>query len=158
MTATLKVLCATLALSLPATIATAESHVDPAIQGAITARQSHMRLYAHNLGALGAMARGMVEYDAERASAAASNLLALSQLSQGSYWVPGSDNASVEGTRALPAIWANIPDVVEHAAALTAAAESLAASAGTDLASLQAGMGAVGGACGACHRAYRQSE
>ncbi|WP_368343708.1 cytochrome c [Pelagovum sp. HNIBRBA483] len=154
----LRNLCLALALAAPAGVAVAESHIDPAIQGAITARQSHMRLYAHNLGIVGAMAQGNAEYDAERASAAASNILALSQLMQGSYWAPGSDNASVEGTRALPAIWANIPDVIEKAEALTAAAEGLAANAGTDLASLQSALGAVGGACGACHRAYRQSN
>ena len=42
-----------------------------------------------------------------------------------------------------------------HAAAFTAAAEAMSAAAGTDLASLQGAMEGLGGACGACHKAFR---
>lgn len=73
---------------------------------AVKARQSHMQLYAHNLGILGGMARGNIEYDAGAAQAAANNLAALSTLDQRSYWVPGTSNAELgEATRALPALW-----------------------------------------------------
>ena len=51
---------------------------DEAAEGAIKARQSVMQLYAFNLGALGAMAKTAVPYDAEVANAHAGNLLALS--------------------------------------------------------------------------------
>ena len=56
---------------------------DGHIAGAIKARQALMTLYAANLGALGAMAKGDVEYKAEAASAAANNLQALVNLSSG---------------------------------------------------------------------------
>ena len=61
----------------------------------------------------------------------------------------------VDGSRALPALWENMPDVMSKASDLATAATAMETAAGTDLASLQAGMGAVGGACGACHKAYR---
>ena len=50
--------------------ATTASAQDAAVKGAITARQSLMKLYAFNLGTLGAMAQGKMDYDAEAASAA----------------------------------------------------------------------------------------
>ncbi|MCB1329866.1 MAG: cytochrome c [Maritimibacter sp.] len=125
---------------------------------AVTARQSLMRLYAFNLGTLGAMAQGNVEYDADAAQAAADNLVKLSSLSVGPMWAAGTDDMSIEGTRALPTLWDNMADVGAKAGALAAAAEGMAAAAGTDLASLQGAMGPLGGACADCHKAYRAPE
>ena len=136
------------------TAALAASHGGELPPG-VKARKAHMQLYAHNIGILGGMARGNAEYNAEAASAAAANLAALSKLNQMTYWVPGTDSDSLEGSRALPAIWENLPDVVEKAAALTAAADAMAATAGNGLEAVQAGMGALGGACGACHKVYQ---
>ncbi|WP_238368066.1 c-type cytochrome [Mesobacterium pallidum] len=133
----------------------ADSHVDPAIAGAIKARQAQMTLYAFNLGTLGAMARGNAPYDAEAATAAATNLQALTGLNASALWPAGSDSESVDGTRALPALWQNFPDVIEKAQATKAAADAMVTAAGTDLAALQGAMGALGGACGDCHKAYR---
>lgn len=145
------------ALALTST-ATAESHVDPAIAGAIKARQAQMQLYAHNMGVLGGMAQGKMDYDADAASAAASNLAALVQLNQSTYWPQGSDNASVEGTRALPAIWEDMAGVMEKGGAMVDAAIAMEAAAGGGLESLQGAMQALGGACGGCHQSYRQSN
>ena len=142
---------------LAATFAFADSHVDPAIAGAIKARQAHMDLYAFNLGTLGAMAQENIPYDADAAAAAAGNLAMLASLNQSNYWPQGSDT-SIEGSRALPALWENIPDAIAKGEALATAAAALAEVAGTDLASLQGAFGPVGGACGDCHRAYRQSN
>lgn len=147
-----------IAIAATTTVSFAGSHADPAISGAIKARQSHMQLYMHNAGILGAMAQGKMDYDASAASAAASNLAALSQLNQRSYWPQGSDNASAENTRALPAIWENFPDVGAKAQAFTDAALAAEAAAGESLEALQASMGPVFQACGACHSAYRQSN
>ena len=133
----------------------AASHASKEAQAAVKARQAHMQLYAFNLGALGAMAKGNVDYDAEAASAAASNLAALAKLNQMAYWVPGSDSETVEGSRSLASMWDNIPDAIAKGQALSDAADAMVAAAGTDLAALQGAMGAVGGACGACHKAYR---
>lgn len=154
----LHILLAGLALAAATTTTLAESHVDPAIAGAIKARQAHMQLYAFNLGTLGGMAQGKIDYDADAASAAASNLAALAHLNGRAYWVPGSDNASVDGTKALPAIWADGSDIGAKAAALVEAADAMNAAAGQGLEALQAAMGPLGGACGGCHQSYRQSN
>lgn len=122
---------------------------------AVTARKALMQLYAFNLGSLGAMAKGDVEYNAEAAQGAADNLVKLSSLAAGAMWPAGTDSAAVAGSRALPALWENFPDVMEKGGALAAAAGAMATAAGTDLASLQAAMGPLGGACGGCHKAYR---
>lgn len=122
---------------------------------AVKARVAIMQLYANNLGQLGAMAKGKTDYDAEAASKAAGNLALLVQLDQSTLWPQGTDNGSMDGTRALPALWENFPDVMAKGAALGEAATAMQAAAGTDLASLQAAMGGLGGACSACHKAYR---
>jgi cytochrome c556 len=145
-------------LTLAASIFAGSTFADEATEGAIKARQSMMQLYAFNLGALGAMAKGTVEYNADAASASAGNLLALSQMSQAGMWPQGSDVGSYPNTRALPDIWAKYPDIAEKGKALGAAAEAMNAAAGTDLASLQGAMRELGGACGACHKAYRQEK
>ncbi len=139
--------------------AQAESHMDAkAIQGAIKALQATMQLYAFNLGILGAMAKGDAEYNADAATAAAGNLVKLSTQNQMAYWPKGSDNASAEGTKALPAIWEDMEGIVKASAAMSDAAMAMESAAGTDLASLQGAMGALGGACGGCHKAYRASN
>lgn len=124
---------------------------------AVKARQSHMQLYGHNLGVIGAMAKGEVEYNADAASAAANNLVALTSLNQMSYWPAGSDNGALgDETRALPDIWSDFPGVMEKAQAVSAAVTELAAAAGTGQEALGPALGKVGGACNECHKAYRQ--
>lgn len=135
----------------------AESHIDPAVASAMDARQSHMKLYAFNLGVLGGMAQDKIEYNAEMAQTAADNLAALAAVDQSRYWVEGSDN-SVEGSRTLPAVWENMDDFMSKGNDLATASVALAAAAGTDLAALKEAFGPVGGACGACHREYRQRD
>jgi len=137
-----------------ATAVSAGSHSSD-LPAPVKARHAQMQLYAFNLGALGAMAKGEVAYDAEAASAAAQNLATLTTLNAGPMWVPGTDSDSVEGSKALPAIWENFPDVGAKAAALSEAAAAMVDAAGTDLAALQAAMGPIGASCGGCHKAYR---
>lgn len=124
---------------------------------AVKARQAHMQLYAHNLGILGGMAKGEVEYNADAATAAANNLASLSTLSQRTYWAPGTSTAELgEETRALPAIWEEGSKAGEIGGQLAEAAAALAAVAGDGQAALGPAMGGVGQACGACHKAYQQ--
>ena len=61
----------------------------------------------------------------------------------------------VEGSKVVAELWQNMPDVMSKGADLVTAATAMEVAAGTDLASLQAAMGPLGGACGACHKAYR---
>lgn len=144
-------LIATLIAATCGTAALAGGHAN----SAVTARKAHMNLYQHNLTILGNMARGNTEYDAEAAGAAASNIVALTQLSQAGYWDQGTDAESIEGTRASPDLWQNFPDVIEKAQAVSAAAVALEAAAGDGAEALGAAVGALGGACTACHRSYR---
>ncbi len=122
---------------------------------AVTARKSIMQLYAFNLGSLGAMAKGDVEYDAKAATSAANNLVTLTQIDQSSMWPAGSDSSADSSSRALPAIWQNFPDVMAKGAALSEAVVVMQGAAGQDLESLRAAMGGIGGACSECHKAYR---
>ena len=141
-------------LALGASFATAGGHSDP-LAAAVKARQAHMTLYSFNLGPLGGMARGNIDYDAEAAQRAADNLAALTSVSQAGYWPPGSDSEAVEGSRALPAIWADGSDIGAKGAEFVDAVTMLQAEAGKGLEALQAAMGPVGKGCGGCHEAYR---
>ncbi len=143
---------ATAALALPLTAQESE------FKAQITARQSQMRLYAFNISQLGAMAKGMVPYDAAAATAAANNIATLTRLNAAAMWPAGSDNFSTEGTRALPELWDNMADVQQKGMALAKAADAMAAVAGNGLDEMRAAMGPLGGACGACHKAYRQPQ
>lgn len=142
-----------------AVLASAEGHIsDKQIAAGVKARQSQMQLYAFNLGLLGAMAKQETPYDAAAASDAAKNLAALASLSQTGYWLPGSDSDSVEGTRALPAIWASDSKVGEKGKDLMDAVFAMQSAAGKDLGALQTAMGPVGKSCGACHESYRKPK
>lgn len=126
---------------------------------AVKARQSHMQLYAHNLGILGAMAKGEAEYNADAATAAANNLVAMTELNQMSYWPQGTSTAELgEETRALPAIWeeGGFAKAMEIGGALNQAAIELAAVAGDGQEAIGPALGAVGKQCGACHEAFQQ--
>ena len=154
----LRISAAALLAATTLTATTLTATAQDALESAVKARQAHMQLYAFNLGTLGAMAKGAMDYDAEAASRAATNLATLASLDTRDFWVPGSAAGDVEGSRALPAMWEPDSDVMAKAGALREATATLAATAGTDLASLQASMGAVGGACSACHKAFRQAD
>ena len=125
----------------------------------IKARQAHMQLYGYNLGLLGGMAKGEIDYDAEAASAAAANLAALSGMDQHRYWAEGTDNVEMEGaSKALPIIWDQQDDFFAKQTALHEAAMSLAEVAGNGQEAIGPALGPVGQACGACHQTYRQSN
>lgn len=143
-----------LAVSVAAGVAFAGGHNAPPEVQAAKARQAHMGLYGYNLGVLGAMAKGEIEYLPEVAKGSAANIVALATMSQATYWPLGSDNASIEGTRALPAIWESGSDVGAKSQAMIDAAMALEAAAG-DLDSMRGALGGVGKACGDCHKAYR---
>lgn len=149
-----------LSLSLAALALTgaAQAQGSDPLAAAVKARQSHMTLYATNLGVLGGMAQGQIDYDAEAAVAAAGNLVALAGIDQRSYWPEGTEAGAIDGSRALPAIWEDRAGYDAQVADLLAASEAMLVAAGTDLDALRGAMGPVGGTCGACHEAYRQSR
>lgn len=132
---------------------------DP-MEAAVKARQSLMQVVAFNLGPLGAMAKGEMEYDAELAAANAKNLEALSNLGQAGMWPAGSDSAALgeDKTRALPAGWAADSKVGEKHDAWAKASAELAAVAGDGLDAMKPAVAEVGKSCGGCHDDYRAEK
>ena len=124
----------------------------------VKARQGQFRILAINLGILGGMAKGEVEYSAEAAQAAADSIVGVSMVNQAPLWPAGTDSMSIEGTRAMPAIWDNLPDVVAKWQALGAAAAELQQVAGTGKDAIGPMLGKIGGTCKACHDAYREPQ
>ena len=149
---------ATLVFAVSAPVAFAGGHGG---NPAVSARKAHMQLYQHNLVILGSMARGRVDYDAEAAQAAADNLVALTQLSQAGYWVPGTTNADLgDATRLLPALFEDggFARAIEIGGNTAAAAQNLAAVAGDGQAALGPAVGALGQSCNTCHEAFQQAR
>jgi cytochrome c556 len=148
----------TTTLALACTIALGGSLAFAAAHGgnpAVKARQAHMQLYSHNLGILGGMAKGEIEYSADAAQAAADNLVALSGLNEASYWVAGTSRDDLgEETRALPGVFAP-GEVEEHMAEVHEAAMAVAAVASNGQDALGPVLGPLGQACGSCHEEYR---
>ena len=150
---------AALAVALLAPLsASADGHAE-AMEKAVKARQGLFQLYAFNLGQLGAMAKGNVEYNADAAQAAANNLLAAVSMSMGPAWPEGSDNTGImKGkTRAKPEAWSTYPAVAKKGDALKAAVIELQANAGS-LDGIRANIGNVGAACKGCHDDFRAKD
>lgn len=124
----------------------------------IKARQGLMNINALNIGILAGMAKGETPYDATQAKAAADAIVAVYNLDLPMLWPMGSDNTANPATNALPAAWADGSDIGAKVEAWGQAATAMQTAAGTDLASLQGAMDALGGACGACHKAFRASN
>ncbi len=117
-----------------------------------------MALFAHNLGPLGAMAKGEMEYDADIATRNARNIASLASVDMSSYWVEGSDSFSMDESRALPAIWDNLDDVNKKREALVEAASAAADAAGQGREAFAPAFAQLGKACGGCHEDYRKPE
>ena len=138
--------------------ASSESRAQSVEETAVKARNAHMELYAYNLGILGGMARGNVEYNADRARRAADDLVALTRLDQSGYWIPGTDSLAFEGSRLKPGFFDDPSDTAAKGEALADAATEMQAAAGTGVDGVRGAMTALGGACSSCHRSYREPE
>ncbi|OYX45497.1 MAG: hypothetical protein B7Z02_00625 [Rhodobacterales bacterium 32-67-9] len=121
----------------------------------IKARQGIMVYRAMQLGVLGGMAKGEVEYNAEAAQKAADNLVTAVSIDASMLWPKGSDNSANPASTALAAMWEDGSGIGDKAKALNDAAAAMQAAAGTGLDGLKTAMGPVGEACGACHKAFR---
>ncbi|MGY9047543.1 MAG: c-type cytochrome [Rhodobacterales bacterium] len=123
--------------------------------GQIKARQGQFQILAINLGILGGMAKGETPYDAELAQHAADSLVAVSHIYEPPLWPEGSDNMSLDGTRALPSIWDERDDFLSKWAALGTAVSGMQEVAATGQEAIGPALGKVGGACKACHDKHR---
>lgn len=103
------------------------------------------------------------KYDGADKAKAEAAIAALENVSQNIVsWFPEGTGPGAEGvvkTRARPEIWSDRTGFEARAIAFAAAVESLkGAVAANDPASVATLAGAVGGACKACHQAYRGPE
>jgi len=131
---------------------------DQDFENQLKARQGQFRIMALNLGVLGGMARGNMEYDADLAQQAAQNLVAVASLHQTAVWPEGSDSMSMEGTRAEPTIWDDPDDFTAKWAAFGQAAAGLQDAVATGPEALGPAVGQVGNACKDCHEAHRTPD
>lgn len=122
------------------------------------ARQGQFKLLGFNIGPLAGMAQGRMPYDPAVAKAAADNIAIIASLDQSRLWPAGSDNESIDGTRALPAIWADPEGFAARLDGLRSAASTMQQAAGTDLNALRGAVRELGGACSACHEDYREPQ
>ncbi|QYK42320.1 MAG: cytochrome c [Paracoccaceae bacterium] len=135
-----------IAMALAATVAMAKDGTqDPTVK----ARQDLMGTIGMNVKTLGDMAGGKAPFDAAAAGAAREALVAASA-DIGPKFETQADDPMSEVI--VDKVWANFEDFKARGMALNAAATALDV---TSVETLQAGMGAVGGACRDCHTEYR---
>lgn len=140
------------AIFFTTSFAFAGGHGSPEDQ-AVGARNAQMSLISLRIAALGAMAKGDLEYDTTLASALAADLKNLADLEMTTLWLDGTDNSVHPTSRAAPAIWEKWDEFAAIMVNLKDGAAAIEAS--TDLAGLQAGLGMAGKACGDCHKGFR---
>lgn len=121
----------------------------------IKARQGVMWTIALNLGTLGSMAKGEMDYDAAKATAAGESIHGVSMVHLATLFPEGSDGGMNDGTTAKDTIFSDTAGFEEKWAALGMAAEKAAAEAGNGKDALGPVMGALGGTCKGCHETYR---
>lgn len=125
---------------------------------AVEMRHGLMLQMATDLGTIGSMAKDQTPYDAAVATKAAQNIAAIASVLSMVQFPEGSEYGKSADSFALADIWTKQDDFLAKIVDLNNAANALTVAAGTDLAGLKAGMGNIGGACSACHKAYRQPE
>lgn len=141
----LKFTAIVLGVSMIAGLAIAEgTATDPLV----IAQKDLMKSFGGAAKTLGGMAGGSVPFDAAAAGAAKAALVDGAAEIATVFEKAGSDPAS----EAKPEIWTNWEDFMAKSKAMGDVAMALDA---TTLEGVQAGMGGIGGACKACHTAYR---
>lgn len=136
------------ALSLSVGAAAAKDGVTNPV---VKERMDLMQMVRASTASLGDMAAGKTAFDAQAATVAKTALAAAAAQITAKFQA-NEDDPVAEGR---PEIWTNFADFTTKAESLVTAAEALDVA---SLAGLQAGMGAVGGTCKACHEAYRAKK
>lgn len=141
------------AIGLSIAIVATASLAATASDKAVAARHAQMQMISYNTGLLGDIAKGDAEFDAALVASAAANLNALAKLDGTSLWIAGTEQGAIEGSRAKTEIWTDAAGFADKFAALEKASADMMDAA--DLDAVKAGMGAIGGACKACHDTFR---
>jgi cytochrome c556 len=131
-------------LTLVAGVAYAGKATEPAAM----ARQDLMDTIGKNVKILGEMAGGKAAFDATAAADAKAALAAAAAEIPVKFEPQTTDPES----KVKPEIWADWDNFISKANGLGAAATAMDT---TTVEGVQAGMGAIGGACKDCHSAYR---
>ena len=129
-------------------VAGAASAKDGVTNPVVKARMDTMQAIRVNTGVLGDMAGGKTAFDAA-AAATAKAALSAAAAEIVARFTENADDPVSEGT---PLIWSDFAGFSGKAEALVAAAAAVDVA---SLAGVQAGMGAIGGSCKACHETYR---
>lgn len=119
-------------------------------------RQAVFKLLGYNMGAIGGMARGDIEFDAEVATRNARRIEALAPMIPELFARMDTRDFDVD-SEALPIIWEQAADFESHATDLVEAAATFAsvAEAG-DRMEILGQVRAFGATCGNCHDIYRE--
>jgi cytochrome c556 len=147
----------TAVLALTAFGGVAQEAEDP-FADIVETRHGLMLQMASDLQVLGGMAKGETAYDAATATRHAANVAAIASVLSMQQFPEGSETGKAADSFAKAEIWSNQEDFLTKVADLNTAAAAMQTAAGTDAATLKTAMGALGGACAACHKAYRQPE
>ncbi|MGC1494637.1 MAG: cytochrome c [Sulfitobacter sp.] len=142
-----------LSIAIVATAGLAASHTASSSNKAVAARHAQMQMIGYNTGLLGAMAKGEVDFSAEMANSAAINLNMLAKMDTSTLWTEGTEQGAADGSRAKAEIWSDAAGFADKFADLEKASAAMIGAADVD--AVKAGMGAIGGACKACHESYR---
>jgi len=150
-----KLIIASVLLAVGGT-ASADLNQDQA-ERAVETRQSVLHLMGWNIGPLGGMARGRMEFDVERVETNAARLVALSEMLSDAF--AADTRANNVTTEALDVIWEQ-PD--EFAAKIEATIEAskdlLNVAATGDEGDIKAAIGQLGSTCGSCHDDFRLDD
>ena len=126
-------------------------------QKATETRQSVLKVVGWNIGPLGAMARGLVPYDAALVERNAQRIAWMASMIPDAF--RADTRAHDVSTEALPVIWENYARFEELAGNAQASAEKLAEiAAGGDEAAAKRAIGALIDDCRACHDDFRLDD
>lgn len=114
----------------------------------VDARKGAMKSLGGAAKVLGGMASGKADFDAAAAADAKAAMVAAATAIPALY----EEEVLASNSKALPVIWSDFDGFKAKAMDLQSAAEAMDT---TTLEGVQAGMGAVGPTCGACHKGYR---
>jgi cytochrome c556 len=149
-------LSGTLALSLLA--GTTAMATDAPFADQVEMRHGLMLVMAESLGKLGAIAKGDAAYDPAVATKAAQDVAAIASVLSMDQFPQGSEYGAAADSFAKAELWANPSDFLQKIADLNTAAGAMVTAAGTSGEAIKGAMAQLGGACSACHQAYRQPE
>lgn len=125
----------------------------------VEARQGYYSLLGLEMHSLVAMAKGEIDYDAEKAKGHAADMLTLTKYDASGLYAPGTSKADMPGkTRALPAMWEDMAGVQEKGKAFVAAVNDLNEAAGQGRGQLAKAVQDLGSTCKGCHDEYRAED